>query len=595
MVSTMPLRPVLKRNAPTIVVQTRMWRRSEQPQQEGGSEKATEEAPIHVSGNEEDTEDERLRAEEEEWARRRALERDFEKVKAEKSGEESSKTKNIYSIPVEQGINTERLVDKILESQGDLVTLKEILAVEIGQQEYSALIADEAEMNIIRKRHAIEAWLKINRDDYGFLEGASGLTPFCGTSSGVLVAIEKVKVRAYFYMLPRVEHEVLLGRAFLCRSESIIINKHDETMFVTLCDPVCGYYEVVKCANTGPYCSRNRLNPKSYTFRESKKLRREKESPEEEPNPREFSLTLPNIGQAVEFVSTYSAIDLNVVQALTEVITDTGSAGTMRLVYSPTEGNREEDQRLPSTRQGPFLEDADLTPTRSVHTRRFAARVEHLRKLVRKGQEWEWGPKQQTTVEDIKTKFREGGLILRVPFFDDDKDRPFVIKTDAGPTALGGVLIQKDAEGQEKPLRSESRTLNAAERNYSQFKKETSVVLHCLRVFRNYVFGRRFILRVDPTALAQSLRNYSPSKPTIARWLTLKLSGFRESQNREDGLSRAEWRPELDQAEGLVPVDAFLKQEESQLSINFFTYLTNAATQYGRSIWNAPTFHEVRS
>ncbi|GBG72908.1 hypothetical protein CBR_g12628 [Chara braunii] len=234
-------------------------------------------------------------------------------------------------------------------------------------------------------------------------------------------------------------------------------------------------------------------------------------------------------------------------------------------------------------------------------TLRFAAKVEHLQKLVRKGQESEWGPEQQATVEDIKTKFREGGLILGVPFFDDDKDCPFVIETDAGPTALGGVLIQKDVEGQEKPLRYESRTLNGAERNYSQFKKETLAVLHCLRVFRNYVFGRRFILRVDPTTLAQSLRNYSPSDPTIARWLTyiwmfdFEIERISGSQNRADGLSRVEWDPELDQAEGLVPVDAFLKEEESQLSMNSFTYLTDATTRHGRSIWNAPTFYEVRS
>ncbi|GBG82241.1 hypothetical protein CBR_g34524 [Chara braunii] len=395
-----------------------------------GNAGAVEEEPIPISENDEDNEDEKLRAEEEERARRRALEREPEKGKAEASEEEPRKKKNIYSIPVEQRVDIERLVDKILESQRDLVTQKEILAVspkireefkqrmtrkkvmtvklgevippeanwsppgtkmdwrsvstghmkvQIGQQEYSALVDDGAEMNIIRERHAIEAGLKINRDDYGFLEGASGSTPFCGTASGVLVTVGKVKVRSYFYMLPWVEHEVLLGRAFLYRSKSIIINKHDGTMFVILCDPVCGYYEVVKCANTEPYCSRNRLNPESYSFPESEKLRREKESLGEELNAREFSLTLPDIGQAIDFVSTHAAINPNVVHALTEIITDTGSAGTMRLVYSPSEGNKGEDQELPSTRQpsegikgedqespstrqGPFLEDAGLTP-----------------------------------------------------------------------------------------------------------------------------------------------------------------------------------------------------------------------------------------
>ncbi|GBG81517.1 hypothetical protein CBR_g32506 [Chara braunii] len=275
MVSTMRSRPVLKRSAPTVAVQTRVRRRNEQLQKEKESEKASEEEPISISENKEDNEDEKLRAEEEERARSRALEREPEKGKAEVSEEEPRKKKNIYSIPVEQGVDIEQLVNKILESQRDLVTLKEILAVsskireefkqritrkrvmtvklgevippeanwsppgtkmdwrsvstghmkvQIGRQEYSALVDDGVEMNIIRERHAIEAGLKINRDDYGFLVGASGSTPFCGTASGVLVTIGKVKVRSYFYVLLRVEHEVLLGRAFPTRHGKSIWN-----------------------------------------------------------------------------------------------------------------------------------------------------------------------------------------------------------------------------------------------------------------------------------------------------------------------------------------------------------------------------------
>ncbi|GBG64415.1 hypothetical protein CBR_g44299 [Chara braunii] len=77
-----------------------------------------------------------------------------------------------------------------------------------------------------------------------------------------------------------------------------------------------------------------------------------------------------------------------------------------------------------------------------------------------------------------------------------------------------------DARGKERPLRFESRTLNAAERNYSQFKKEVLAVLRCLDTFRHYIYGRRFILRVDPTAVASVLeKDFSLTDPTIARWI----------------------------------------------------------------------------
>ncbi|GBG88511.1 hypothetical protein CBR_g47982 [Chara braunii] len=103
----------------------------------------------------------------------------------------------------------------------------------------------------------------------------------------------------------------------------------------------------------------------------------------------------------------------------------------------------------------------------------FATKTEHLRKLVRQDQEWVWGEDQEKVVERMKGEFKEGGLVLGAPNYEATEEKPFIVETDAGPTALGGVLIQADADGKERPLRFESRTLNTTERNYSQFKKET--------------------------------------------------------------------------------------------------------------------------
>ncbi|GBG79140.1 hypothetical protein CBR_g28855 [Chara braunii] len=349
-------RPVLKRGMPTVMMQTRKGRKTSKSQSAPGesSKGPLEKEPIQVEEGNDDEEDKRLRAEDELLAKQRAMKRPSKTGKTQVEDEEPRKKKNVYSIPVEQGIDFEQLVDRILESQRDLVTLKEILAVspklrekfkqrmtrkkvmtvkpseiippeanwappgmkmdwrcvvtglikvQIGRGEFSVLVDDGAEMNIMRERHAIEAGIQINRNDFEFLIGANGATSFCGTASGVMVTVGKVKARSYFYILRKVEHEVFLGRSFQCRTKSIIFNKHDSTMFVALCDPVCGHYEVVKCANTGPANSRNRLNPESYTFLESEELRREKEAINEERDPHEFSLTLPSISQAVDFAA----------------------------------------------------------------------------------------------------------------------------------------------------------------------------------------------------------------------------------------------------------------------------------------------------
>ncbi|GBG73226.1 hypothetical protein CBR_g12943 [Chara braunii] len=136
----------------------------------------------------------------------------------------------------------------------------------------------------------------------------------------------------------------------------------------------------------------------------------------------------------------------------------------------------------------------------------FATKTEHLRKLVRQDQEWVWGEDQEKAVERMKGEFMEGGLVLGAPNYEATEERPSVVKTDAGPTALGGVLIQADEDGKERPL-------------------------------------RRLILRVDPTALACSLKSYTPSDPTIARWLTyiwmfnFELERIPGDKNRANGLS----------------------------------------------------------
>ncbi|GBG61135.1 hypothetical protein CBR_g19212 [Chara braunii] len=182
----------------------------------------------------------------------------------------------------------------------------------------------------------------------------------------------------------------------------------------------------------------------------------------------------------------------------------------------------------------------------------YGEKVEPLRRLLRKSEGWVWGEEQAATMEALKEEFREGGEVLGVPFFEDEEHRPFIVSTDAGPHSVGGLLSQKDGEGKERPLRFESRTLNPAERNYSQFKKEVLGVLHCLKAFRHYLYGRRFLLRVDPTAVAVNLqKDFSLTDPTIARWMIhIRLYDYRVerisgAKNQvADGLSRLPIREE---------------------------------------------------
>ncbi|GBG65933.1 hypothetical protein CBR_g54227 [Chara braunii] len=209
---------------------------------------------------------------------------------------------------------------------------------------------------------------------------------------------------------------------------------------------------------------------------------------------------------------------------------------------------------------------------------------------------------QESVIKNLKKEFEEGGLVLGVPDHAAVMTRPFIVETDAGPTALGGVLIQQDPNGEERPLRFESWTLNTSERNYSQFKRETLAVLHYLRIFRNYLFGNRFVLRVDATALAGSLKNFAPSDPTIARWLAyiwmfdFELKRIPGTKNMVDGLSRVDWdKNHQGVIEDTPPVDGFLDSEEDvRLHINSWALAVGKYVAPGRPVWLAPPGHVGR-
>ncbi|GBG86999.1 hypothetical protein CBR_g44454 [Chara braunii] len=961
----------------------------------------------------EDEEDERLRKEEEEQAAQRAKKRKTEErpEKAEK-GESSRKQK--YTVPLEDGLNIEALVDRLLEGHNDLLNLKDILAsapklregfktrvsrrrvasVRLGDfipveahwevpgtkmdwksvgtgsvnlsikgKSCSGILDTGAEMNIIKESDALRLGMDIDRMDSGFLYGASGKTPCTGTVSNVVIEIGKVKVRSCFFVMPDLDHPLLLGRSFLCRIESMILNKHDGTMYVILSDPVCGNYEIITCHNTGSRSLRNRPNPGSYTFEEFEgERRRLMGEDEEECDPTgEMCLSLTSINDAMEIVSSYGMADPIAVEALRERIVKDSGEGEVELVYrlpartsesgvpqshvasqlkqgskmrykrvtekshlvpvlitaeeefyyeqerelirqmkedaehgpchvnERTEGDLiigesgfltpqektlmvevmkerhrayafDDDERgrldvdkvpmirihtvrhIPWNLRGPrypnpaeerrvvdYLDDtihshvADYSsgpyaspwfcfikpngtlrwvqdlqrlnvvmirdagglpnadalsescadrpiislidlysgydqfpvclpdrPMTAMHTPRglihmnvapqgwtntvamvqrhmvcvmqtvsphvtqpyiddfvvkgqkkkdetevmpgvrkfvwdhiqdiawildilrdynltasglkskhcirettilgfvcnesgcrpdikktnkilewpvpfesvseirsflgtcdfwrvfiknFAEKTEQLRKLARKDQEWEWDEKQERVVSSLKREFREGGLVLGVPDFEATPKHPFIVETDAGPTTLGGILIQADVNGEERSLRFESRTLNGTERNYSQFKWETLAVLHCLRVFRNYLFGRRFVLRVDPTTLAGLLKNYAPSNPTIVRWLTyvwmfdFELERIPGNKNRADGLSRINWDKSGDGGNEDIPlVDAFLDEEEDvKLHINAHVVGISGVIMQGQSVFLGPARYVKRA
>ncbi|GBG74421.1 hypothetical protein CBR_g18833 [Chara braunii] len=202
----------------------------------------------------------------------------------------------------------------------------------------------------------------------------------------------------------------------------------------------------------------------------------------------------------------------------------------------------------------------------------FAEIAEPIRVMIRKGGTMEWTEDREAAVQTLKDLLTSDQVTLAAPCFNDEVGRPFILETDGGPLAVGGVLIQWSEEGRERPIRFESRTLNSAERRYSQFKKEVLAILHCLKTFQAYLFGRRFIMRIDPTNISGVLKNYKPIDLTVGRWigfiwqLDYKIERISGLRNKADGLSRVCITP--DGIEDAEPIDAFLEYEGGTLAVD---------------------------
>ncbi|GBG80824.1 hypothetical protein CBR_g31380 [Chara braunii] len=207
-----------------------------------------------------------------------------------------------------------------------------------------------------------------------------------------------------------------------------------------------------------------------------------------------------------------------------------------------------------------------------IFIKNFAKIAEPIPTMIREEGTMDWTEEREEAVQRLKDILTSETVALSAPCFNDEVGRPFIMETDGGLLVVGGVLIQRDEGGKERPIRFESRTLNSAERRYSQFKKEVLVILHCLKTFQAYLFGRRFILRIDPTNIPGALKNYMPIDPMVGRWVGFiwqfdyKIERIAGIRNKADGLSRVCITPEgMEDAE---PINVFLEYEGGTLAVD---------------------------
>jgi hypothetical protein len=137
-----------------------------------------------------------------------------------------------------------------------------------------------------------------------------------------------------------------------------------------------------------------------------------------------------------------------------------------------------------------------------VMLRRFDARIAEitvpLNSLTSSNSDFVWGEEHKAAFERLREVLRE--LLKNKMNFRPDPTLPLIIQTDASNRAIGASLIQEfnvESCVESRLICAVSRSLKAAELNYSTIRRELLAVLFAVKKFHKFVAGRSFIVKTD--------------------------------------------------------------------------------------------------
>jgi RNase H-like domain found in reverse transcriptase/Reverse transcriptase (RNA-dependent DNA polymerase)/Integrase zinc binding domain/Integrase core domain len=135
-------------------------------------------------------------------------------------------------------------------------------------------------------------------------------------------------------------------------------------------------------------------------------------------------------------------------------------------------------------------------------------------------------PEQVNVTEEVQTAFATLKQRLTSPplLSLPTRDSKFVLETDASNVAIGAALLVELADGTTQPAAFYSRSLTAAERNYSVTEREALAVVWGVKQTRPYVERTKFKIRTDHSAL-RWLFGAAEENQRICRW-RLALAEF---------------------------------------------------------------------
>ena len=80
-------------------------------------------------------------------------------------------------------------------------------------------------------------------------------------------------------------------------------------------------------------------------------------------------------------------------------------------------------------------------------------------------------------------------------------NKRFQVACDASQQGLGAILYQEEDSGERRYIAFAAGSLKGSQKNYGATKRELLAVVFALKAFHNHLYGRKFTLFTDHSAL----------------------------------------------------------------------------------------------
>jgi len=154
------------------------------------------------------------------------------------------------------------------------------------------------------------------------------------------------------------------------------------------------------------------------------------------------------------------------------------------------------------------------------YIRNFSKIASPLNCLLEAGQSFDWTCDCEEAFLELRNVLT-GDEVMALP----NDTGLFVLDTDASGRGIGAVLSQIqycETAGKEieRPISFASKTMTKSQRNYCVTKKEMLAVVTFVQHFKQYLMGRKFVIRTDHSAL-RWVMSFKEPENQMARWLEI--------------------------------------------------------------------------